>query len=316
MRQLISRRSLLTGGLAVILSPIGLSLQKSDAGEVADSLAGKVVDFDSLEPLRKWALEVAKKHGINIQELTLGDLHFYSKYFSEITKQIQGEKLESFVKDFYGVFPNGNDLASYVNSTLHFNWLSPQRKYSRDELQPYVDEITRRFKIREVNPNFKNLEAKVAMDFTEAYAWHPYLENYSDSAMKAVFEPARHVLRFVAEKFRRYEAMQAARIGASHIASGPARKAARNYVLNIFNGAYSEQVHNFVTMMSGNVAHAAGYILVKDLPLTEQIIPGSKSQLSYEDNPFKAITDIYSMGLWVSIHPNRGVALIWNPRDK
>jgi hypothetical protein len=218
----------------------------------------------STEALRERAQRIA--HALQLSKFAVDtETKFYSD-LSESLRRYSDDKVQNFLKQFYGrsggekedYFPNGGDLGAYMGRIFNTRWLQPSKNYSNKKLQTFVNEITKAFKIR-------NLEALTTTDFDAAWDVSLDVARYAaqDAAWGVAQDAARGAALGVARNASWNASWNAARDAAWGVARGAALDAARG------------------------AARGAEYIIVQDLINKE-----------YPKNPFGKLISVYELGLW------------------
>jgi len=208
---------------------------------------------------------------------------------SESLRRYSSDKVQNFLSQFYGrsggerkdYFPNGRDLGAYMGRILDIRWFQPSKNYSNKKLQTFVNEITKAFKIRD-------LEALATTDVYASWsaAWSADLGAAQSAALGAVRGAALGAVRGAAQGAAR-DAAQSADLGA-------ARDAARNVALDAAQGA--------AWSAALSAARGAEYIIVQDL-----------INKKYPENPFGKLISVYELGLWpAGIFKDKFI--IWHPK--
>jgi hypothetical protein len=201
--------------------------------------------------------------------------------------------VQNFLSQFYGrsggerkdYFPNGRDLGAYMGRILDIRWFQPSKNYSNKKLQTFVNEITKAFKIRDLE----------ALTTTDVYAsWSAAWSAAWSADLGAAQSAALGAVRGAALGAVRGAAQGAARDAAQSVDLGAARDAARNVALDAAQGA--------AWSAALSAARGAEYIIVQDL-----------INKKYPKNPFEKLISVYELGLWpAGIFKDKFI--IWHPK--
>ena len=167
----MKRRNFLIASLSMAAWPI-LACSSLEQ-RISSSLSRpEVTSIYAPRSLANRITQIAKDNNIHLNGYISGNDYYalYSDFFSLLTRLPMAQR-QLLLENYYAIFPNGDAETSFIQSLIKIKWFSPTRKYTNVELQPYVNNISKKFNMGKLEAKLTNNlnEANIISIFDEAY---------------------------------------------------------------------------------------------------------------------------------------------------